>query len=190
MASMNKYAQDDAWLVQIKAENETAAYEAYKACRMACVSVLRRYGLDQDTAQDLYQEAFTIMVMKVRRGKLAPPMTSSLSTYVTGIGKRLMLKHRDRMRRDVKIDHLENLPEDGAIEVDRILTVLEQEDSARLVATMLSQLGDRCRQLLQLIFLDEQDHKEVMEQMDFPSAGALRKKKFDCLKHLRSIYAR
>lgn len=189
MVSINKYAQDDAWLVEIKTGNEAAAYEVYKRCRNACISVLRKSGLDQETAQDLYQDAFTIMVENVRKGKLAPPMTSTLSTYVTAVGKRLMLKYREKEKRHkADINYLENLPEEGAIELNHVLQELEHADNAQLVVQLLAQIGDRCRHLLQLVFLEEKDHKEVMEIMDFPSQGALRKKKFDCLKSLRALF--
>ena len=66
-------------------EEVTRLYELYKP---PFLSFLRKYyGIDKETACDLYQESFTALCQNVRDGKYTEGQ-ASLKTYLFEIGKR------------------------------------------------------------------------------------------------------
>ncbi|MCB0572745.1 MAG: sigma-70 family RNA polymerase sigma factor, partial [Phaeodactylibacter sp.] len=58
---------------------------------------------------------------------------------------------------------------------------------AELVRRLLDKIGEPCKRLLELIFVHGYVMDAVAEELELPSAGAARKRKFDCLKKMRDL---
>ena len=108
-------------------------------------------------------------------------MQSSLKTYLFGIGKVLCRKRFSGR----KFDWTDEIPETG--EAAEAETTAERRAKAELVRNLLDRIGEPCRQLLLLVYVRGFAMEAIAAEMDFPTEGAVRKRKYDCLRKLRSM---
>ena len=136
--------------------------------------------MESEKATELFHETMVVFHRNVTSGKLTPPLQSALRTYLFGVGKILCRKIGDHDQSwETEIPEVPVLPEVEVIEDWR-----DKSEKARL---LLEKIGEPCRQLLKLIYIHNYAMEAVAEEMDFPSTGAVRKRKFDCLKKMRSM---
>lgn len=179
---MNKYKTDELRLQRLSQGKEIEWQAIYDDIREPFrLFFLKNSTLDPEQAIELYQEAMIIFHRKVIRGKLVAPLQSTLTTYLIGIGKMLYLKKSGQ-----KIDAwIDEIPDQAVAPV-----VEERADHAEqsaLVQGLLDRIGEPCKQLLSLVYIKGYVMEAIAKEMDFPSEGAVRKRKFDCLKKMRRM---
>jgi RNA polymerase sigma factor (sigma-70 family) len=141
-------------------------------------SIARKSGLDEDDAADLTQDVFTIVLRRLESLQQADRFSAWLITTT----------HREawrfrKMRRAVP----ESLPEE-TIDDDPAMDALVIEwEHAALVHEALGQLGDQCRQLLDLLFLrDDRPRYDAIATELGISIGSIGPIRARCLKRLRA----
>ena len=177
---MSKYSQDDEQLKRLKTGDHRVWKQFFDEHIEAFLLFTMKYGkVQREEAYGIYQDAIVIFHRNVTAGKLEPPLRSSLSTYIYGIGKNLC-----RRKPGTNLSFPENLPELPQ-------TPFEEEDDRRynaaIVKNLLERIGEKCREFLTMVFLEEKQQEEIMGQMEIPSAEAFRKRKHDCLKKMRAL---
>ncbi|MEO1438375.1 MAG: hypothetical protein AAFV80_22730, partial [Bacteroidota bacterium] len=100
-------------------------YEEYREAFLAWS--LKHYQLDEEEIIEVFQKAFTIFYFNIKEGKLYE-LSSSLKTYLFGIGKHLYLKKFSAKKREtVELD-------DQVIHQQLDLSIMDRyrnEDAAR-----------------------------------------------------------
>ena len=148
---------------------------------------IQSYQCSEEDAIEIYQKAFTVMYMNVRNGKLTV-LTSSLKTYLFSIGKNLFRekfrdKHTQYMPLDTQTNH-EFLSE----HIDTsIFDKYQASHQKEIVRGLLERIGDPCRKLLNLIFIQGIPQKDVVDTMGYSDDRVVRKRKSLCLKQLRQM---
>ena len=147
------------------------------------------YQCDTEDAIEIYQKAYTILYMNVRNEKLTT-LTSSIKTYLFSIGKNLFReKFRDKHNRLVNLDDVSNT---NAIQnhVDtNILDDYQNQHQKELVRNLLSEIGNPCKKLLELMFIQGYSAEAVVREMGYSDERVVRKRKSLCLKKLREMVA-
>lgn len=179
---MSKYRQDDERLNLLKTGSHPAWKSFFDDNADPFLLFVMKYGkVQRDQAFELYQDAIIILHRNVTGEKLAAPLRSSLQTYLFGIGKNLC-----RRSGGSHVTFPTDLP-------DVPLNPFEEEDERRhnaaLVINLLNRIGDKCREFLTLVFLDEVPSKDIIKDLNIPSEEAFRKRKHDCLKKMRGMIA-
>lgn len=150
---------------------------------------IQLYRCAEEDAIEVYQKAYTILYMNVRNGKLVK-LTSSIKTYLFSIGKNLFReKFRDKHSKLVNLDDVSNT---SAVlnQVDNnILDEYQKNHQKELVRQLLDEVGDPCRRLLQLMFIQGYSADAVVEEMGYSDERVVRKRKSLCLKKLREMVA-
>jgi len=148
--------------------------------------VLKNSGTGQD-AEDLYQEALLILVTKVRAGNFV--LTSSLNTYLYSVCRFLW---NDRLKKKNK---------SSVVDIDTVQVAAEQEaevfirseGDTKLAEKAFQLLGEKCRQLLLLFYLQKLSMKEIAVTLRFGSEKTAKNQKYRCLdkakEHLRTLIA-
>ncbi len=177
---MSNYKQDEAQLLKLKTGNHREWKHFFDEHIEAFLLFVMKYGhLQREEALSIYQETIVIFHRNVTNLKLEPPLRSSLSTYIYGIGKNLC-----RRKTGTSLTFPENLPEIPQ-------TPFEEEDERRhnaaVVKNLLKRIGEKCREFLTMVFLEEKPQEDIMSQMDIPSPEAFRKRKHDCLKKMKAL---
>ena len=178
---MSNYPDDDRRLQQLAADDGKAWKELYDNMRSPFRLFFIKYGaMPPEDALELYQDAMVALYRNVVNGKLQPPLSSTLKTYLFGIGK-ILLKKKGEGAGNWD-DDIPELPIEPEIESRQ-----EQSAKAELVRRLLGKVGESCRQVLELAYLRGFVMEAIAEELGLPSAGAARKRKHDCLKKLRDL---
>ena len=186
----NPFGDDEKLLSLIKTGEPTVLEQTYKDFRSYFMkSLMSKFKCNEEEALDVYPEAFSIMYFNIKEEKLQAPLKAKLTTYITAVGKNLYLKKLN----DKYVRHTERpevLPERELDVEDDITHAYERKHKAEVVRNALDQIGDRCKELLELFFYRNFSVEAVMNTLSAPSEGAIRKRKHDCLKKLGNFIQR
>jgi RNA polymerase sigma factor (sigma-70 family) len=178
---MSNYHEDEELLAQLRTGDRRTWKQFYDDLREPFRLFFIKYtGMESEKATELFHETMVVFHRNVMNDKLVPPLQSALRTYLFGVGKILCRKIADGQQSwETEIPEVPVMPEIEVIE--------DWRDKAEKAKLLLNKIGEPCRQILQLIYLKSYSMEAVAEEMDFPSTGAVRKRKFDCLKKIRSM---
>lgn len=185
----SKYLKDENLLEQIKSGNRSLLNELYKTYKSPfCAFLFKNNSLTEDEVLEIYTKTFTSFYFNIRDGKLVAPLQSSLKSYLFGIGKNYLLKFWTKNSR--KKEHsIGDWDEDFEIDFQKpgVYDYYENQSSKTLVKSLLSQLGNPCKELLQLSFIEENADDAIAVKMEIPSTVAVRQRRFKCLEKLRKL---
>jgi RNA polymerase sigma factor (sigma-70 family) len=108
---------------------------------------------------------------------------SSIKTFLTSIAKHIWL---NEIKRRKSINHRESRFETERDQEDLFDSYEQQEIKAQFL-TLLSQMGDSCRQVLSLFYYENLTFAEIMEKMGYESEQVVRNKKYKCLRELTEL---
>lgn len=147
------------------------------------------YQCNDEDAIEIYQKAFTIFYFNVQKGKLTK-LTSSIKTYLFSIGKNLFReKFRDKHNRLVNLDDVSNTSIVQETVDNDILEDYQHNHQKRIVKALLNEIGDPCKTLLHLIFIQNYSVDAVVREMNYSDERVVRKRKSLCLKKMREMVA-
>ena len=181
--------EEDASLVQHCLRGDGAAWAALvQRYQRLVYAIVRRVGLDEHAAADVFQTVFERLVQQLPR--IADP--SRLQAWIVTTTKREALLQRQRGQRNVSMTRADESLEEGsewdmadeAPIAEEALAELQQLNQLR---TALDRLDARCRDLLLLLFRDEDDklsYDEVARRMS-TTVGSIGPTRSRCLDKLR-----
>lgn len=179
---MSNYQQDEEQLQRLLRGDHADWKKAYDEWRTPFLLYFHQQGItDRDQVLTLLQDAMVIMFNNITTHKLQTPLQSELRTYLFGIGKRLYW----RLRSENSKAWNDDIPETPV--APEVEDKEEQRHRADLVRRLLSQIGEPCRTVLDMFYLRGYSMEALAEELELPSEGAARKKKFDCLKKMRDL---
>jgi len=178
---MSKYATDEVRLKELATGDNVPWHRFYDDMRSPFRLFFLKYtGSDMETVNTLFQDTMVIVHRKITGGGLQAPLQSNLKTYLFGVGKML---YRKQYNEKVKWqDDMPEIPVEAAA-YDKMV----QEERVSWVQSLLKQLGQQCQEILRKVYLQSFSMDAVAESMNLPSAGAARKRKFDCLKKMKAL---
>lgn len=140
--------------------------------------ILEHGGSRQD-AQDIFQESIVLLDRNLREGRFEGK--SALSTYFVAIAKwRWVTVQRQQGR------YTELAPAHYDAEVDSPEADTIRSEYRELFLEALAQIGDRCRELLQLYQL-EYSMEEIANKMQYGSADVAKKEAYRCRMRFREL---
>lgn len=147
------------------------------------------YQCESEDAIEIYQKAYTILYLNVRNEKLTS-LTSTIKTYLFSIGKNLFReKFRDKHNRLVNLDDVSNTNAVNDQLDSSVLDNYQDQHQKELVRHLLSEIGDPCKKLLELMFIQGYSAEAVVREMGYSDERVVRKRKSLCLKKLREMVA-
>ena len=189
LLSLNKFSsyivmQTQSAIEAIRSGNQKAVENLYNTHRKPFSAWARKnYGIDDHTISEVYQRSFITFYYNVKEGKLQQ-MNSSEKTYLFAIGKNLIREHfRIKARQEQSLSvHID------AQEIDYgIMERYEESHRKEKVNRLLSQIGEPCNTVLKLYYFQNLNMKEIAKKMDYKTEQIAAKRKFICLKQLRSL---
>ncbi len=156
-------------------------------------AVALRGGLDEAGAADVFQTVFARLVEHIKR--LQQP--DRIQAWIVTTAKRETLRSRELARRTVSLtrdDDAEGEPPEHQIADEAPLaeTMLEDLQQLHRLRGGFERLDERCRQLLTLVFRDEDEHlpyTEVARRLGIPT-GSIGPTRVRCLDKLRQWVTR
>lgn len=179
----------DAALVLACREGEEAAWvELVKRYQRLVFSIPRRAGLDEAVSADVFQHVFSTLLNKL--DQINDP--SKVRSWLITTARRETWRISRLQTTTISIDADEQ--EEGSFELpdeqplpEEIIQRLEEQ---QLVRIALTELGDPCRQLLELLFYStqQQSYESISAVLNMP-VGSIGPTRVRCLQKLRSLLA-
>lgn len=150
--------------------------------------VLNNSGTRQD-AEDIYQEALIVLMRRSRQPDFV--LTCSLNTYLYSVCRFLWSDQLKARKRKVETDLMKH---EDLLKEEELEAFVPEEGSVKLAERAVSQLGDKCRQLLKLFYFDKLSFKQIAARLKFATEQVAKNQKYRCiekakenLKALKSI---
>jgi RNA polymerase sigma-70 factor, ECF subfamily len=157
---------DDELLIRIQSGDEQAFLDLYRRRQAALFRFALHMSGSMPVAEDVTQEVFLALL---REGCGYDPERGTLSGYLFGIARKLVLRHLDRGRSDVVLD-TENddsaLPELAVI--DDPLVNLTHREGIEALRRAVQALPRRYREVVVLCDLEEVDYADAAVALGCP----------------------
>ncbi len=174
----------DAQIVEkVKSGDEEVIADLYKKYRAEFLKwANQHYGLDEHECADIFQEVVYCFYKNVRQGRLTA-LSSTLKTYLFGIGKNLVYRRLDKNKRIVSSDAYEI--DLSSIKIENY-NGFEVNDRNTWVAKYLEQLGDPCYSILKMYYYQGFSMESIANNLDYKNENVVKSQKLRCIKELRT----
>ncbi len=170
-------------LQSLQQGDNQALTAVYQQVSGYCIrTLLRKTTCSPEDAEDLLMDAILIFRDNILTRKLT--QITNLKAYLFGICWNLWReKNRTQSKWEAAKSDLEHqilvmetqgeLPFPGE-------ELLEQKALIQQVQQALGKLGDRCQQLLKMVYVESRSHQEIAEAMNFSSANVVKVTRHRC----------
>lgn len=165
----------------LKKQDEKTIRDIYNEYRPGFFLFAKRYDLSREKILDVYQDAIIALCENAQKGHL-DSMSSSLKTYIYSIGKYKIYALLRERNQHTKFENIENVH----ISIDDYKQE-EQDEDVQQLRKALSQLGEKCQEVLKLFYYQEKSLDEITELMQYDNKNVSKSQKSRCLKQLKEI---
>ena len=141
--------------------------------------VLKNSGTPENVA-DIFQDGLIAVYNKAKNPQFQ--LTASLATYLYTICRNLWFKQIRAEKREVKL-------EDTALQIaddqELNLQALIRTERGELIADLLEQMGEDCKNILLYFYYEQLRMKEIVKRMNLSGEAVAKNKKANCMKTLR-----
>ncbi len=129
-------------------------------------------GGKPEDAEDIYQEALIIFYKKA--GQENFQLTSSINTYLYSICRFMWLKLKKQNQPFVDFEKQQ-------VAETEFIEDVASEEGYKLAEQVISQLGERCKELLILFYFRFKKMKDIAVEMGYTSENTAKNQKYKCL---------
>lgn len=169
----------------LKNGSETAFTAVYENNRSLFLNFGRKYGMDDDTLLDIYQDAYIAFFENIENGKLFE-LKSSISTYLISIGKYKIMEQLRKNSKKVDGDTILNLADEIDTEIEAFDIVREElSPEQKVLQLYFETLGEKCREILTMFYYKSYNIKQIKAEGGYNSENVVKSQKSRCLKTLK-----
>jgi RNA polymerase sigma factor (sigma-70 family) len=174
--------RDDQILDAIKeGRNQQILQQLYDQNLPKIKMMIKKNGGNDDQAFDIFQDGVIVLFRHVREGKF--DQKYELSGFLYTICRNLWINYIKRQNRLTELDSIEYKMADS-VNLEEDLLTKEKENK---VHEVLSQVGDRCRELLKYSVFENLSMREICEKMGFSTENAAKTRNYKCKQKLLKI---
>jgi RNA polymerase sigma factor (sigma-70 family) len=185
--SYTEYTSDEDFVRDIRrggSSLERATDSLYRTYRNSTLTKVRSYlrfrkGIEDD-ALDVVQDAFMVMIEKIRDHGYNE---GSLLHFWIGIARGLL---RNKLKRDTRTDLIEDSSQYDQADFESPEHLLLDDEKRHRLDRILSQLGERCKKVL-LMWAGGYSMEEIAETLELSSEAMARKTKYKCKNQLMEL---
>lgn len=160
--------------------DESALVEIYDTYKEEFLNFFKKYDINAESTLDIYQDCIVVIYQKILINDFELK-TSSLKTYIFGIGKNKVYDYFKRKR--IKTNAIEGLKTtDKRFEIDSGPNIYEQT-----LARNLKIISESCQNILKLFYYRGLSIKEIVEKTDYKDENTVKSHKSRCLKKLENL---
>lgn len=172
---------DDQKIVELFQQNkqDRAFYKLYKDYPKIEKLILSKGGSKED-AKDIFQEALLIFYQKARVERFK--LSSSIGTYLYSVchflWKDELIKRKGKKQVTFDFDY-------SAEEEKEYQDALEREQKFQQIERVLTQIGEKCLQLLKLFYYHGLKMKDIAPKMGLKSEKITKNQKYKCIERAK-----
>jgi len=178
---MKNTLNDNELQTLLRADDKKALEEVYLSYKQEFLNYAKRYDIDASDVLDIYQDAIIAMHQNFVTSQLEL-QTSSIKTYLFGIGKNKLFKKLKEKQRIIRVEVKND--EYTEIKIERDLPTKNQ----LVLAKRLSELSETCKTILNLYYYRNLTIEEIVDLTHYKDANTVRSHKSRCLKHLKTLF--
>lgn len=178
---MNKNLTDFELQNLLRADNKEALEMIYTKHRNEFLNYAKKFNLSKHLILDIYQDAIIAMHQNFVIKKLNLN-SSSIKTYLFGIGKFKILNKLKQDKRLLNIDVKDDAHNEIIIDDD------SPSEQTILLSKNLEKISDSCKKVLKLYYYRNLTIDEIVAQTDYKDGNTVRSHKSRCLKRLKSLF--
>lgn len=168
----------------LKAGSKPALKKVYVNNRSLFLNFARKKGLNREDALDVYQDTYIVFQDNIQSGRLTE-LSSSISTYLIGIGWRIIMQKHRTNQKLIRSEILEPVSEldDQLNSFDIVLEELTSRQEK--LKEHFARLSPKCHQILTWFYYQRRSFKEIVELGEFKNENSAKSQKSRCLKDLK-----
>jgi len=178
---MKNTPSDNQLQKQLQLDNKEALEEVYNMYRQEFLNYSKRYPLPEEDILDIYQDAVIAMHQNFVISQLELT-SSSIKTYLFGIGKNKIFKKLKEQNKILRIEHEVN----DTFEIIDIESHLPTQNQITL-AEKLNEISESCKTILKLFYYRGLTIDDIVETTNYKDGNTVRSQKSRCLKQLKSL---
>ncbi len=168
-------------VTRLRRGESAAIKQVYKVAFPACVRLITNNSGTQEDAKDLFQECLIVLFKNLRKEDFE--LTCTVKTYLYSVARNLWLKRLNK-KGTLQLDMDEPDQDFILIQEDEVAEKQEVEQKHQLIADILRDFKDDCKQLLTSFYFKKLPLKEIAESMGYTYSFA-RVKKSRCMDALK-----
>ena len=142
--------------------------------------ILTRYGAADIDCEEIFDDALVALEAYINKGGF--DKGGVIEAFLVDVSKKLWYKRFRKKTRTTEYE-FDDAMEQGEYAESAESLLIKDEVRQQLI-TLLEQIGESCRQLLTLSFLEEKKNAEIVEIMNYKDASVAAVMKSKCLKKL------
>lgn len=152
-------------------------YEHFPAIRLT----LLKYGAKDEYIQEIFNDSLVLLIEKVNQPNFQ--LTAQFKTLLTGYSLNIWRnQHRSltiRQKRELE----------SVLETDFQLLEFDEsrEQQLSIVDSILDQLQEKCKQILQLFYYQKKSMKEIARTLSFSSEQSAKTQKYKCIEKAQRL---
>jgi len=169
-------------LAQLRSgDNKKAIVVLYQAFPMIRKLICSNGGNDAD-AQDVFQDALLVLYRNAQKPTFE--LTCAPSTYLYSVARFLWKDLLKKRNKEVSLEY--DTRDQNVLESD-LEFYQEQQTKTSQLASVLQQLGDKCKLLLQAYYYKKMSMKEIAQKFEYSSVNSAKTQKYKCIERAKKI---
>ncbi len=181
--------KDEQLLAELKKRDRNALKSVYIEYKTEFFKFASRYTKDDSLLEDVFQDAIIVLYENALAGKL-DHLKSCLKTYLFGTGKFMLFKHFRDSKKQVYTDEEYKFDQYEQAVIEDVSSDEGLSTYQKLLVANFKKLGDKCREVLELFYLQNLKLEEIMTRQGYENKNVVKSQKSRCLKSLRDLIKR
>jgi RNA polymerase sigma factor (sigma-70 family) len=156
-------------------KDEKAISKLYNYFPVIHKMVLANGGKTQD-AEDVYQEGLIVLYRKISDPEFK--LTSGLNTLLYSICRFIW---NNQIRKQKKQQFVEINNQSELVSEAEFISEVETEQKFQLAEKVISELGERCKELLIMFYFQSLKLKDIAKKMGYTSENIAKSQRYKCL---------
>lgn len=170
-------------ILRLRKGESKALEEVYARFRPSFLSwITHTHKCTKEEALDIYQYTILSFYENVVEGSFENMNDAGIKTYLYSIGKNKLLNDSRRKMKVTYTDEIEENEESAEIDVE--VDFIKSQKIER-INKALSEIGDPCKELLELFYFNNLTADEIAEVMNYKNGGTVRNLKYKCIQRIR-----
>lgn len=171
-------------ILRLRKGDSRALEEVYARFRTSFLSwITHTHKCTKEEALDIYQYSILSFYENVVEGSFDNMNEAGIKTYLYSIGKNKLLNDS---RRKMKLTYKDQIEEDELIELEVEVDLVRAQNLEK-IKQALDEIGDPCKELLELFYFNNLSADEIAEVMNYKNSGTVRNLKYKCIQRIRKF---
>lgn len=162
-----------------------ALYHQYY--RMIRHFILSNNG-NEDDFKDNYHETLLVAIRAIQKEDFS--LTSSLSTFIYSISRRIWLKQLNKNKPFNNVGDLyQQAFQNSDDDIEKIVEEHQiKEKNINKIQIALQHIGDNCYQILKLFYYERLSMETIAEKLGYNNSDVAKNQKYKCLQKLKKVF--